>query len=164
MVKAYLGIGSNLGNRRAHLAQARAQLAQTAGITLLRSSPLYTTDPVGGPADQGAYLNGVLEVETTLSPEALLQRCQALELAAGRTRDVRNAPRTLDIDLLLYGEICRDDPQLTLPHPRLHERLFVLAPLYDLAMELRHPRLGVSCRLLRDQLPAHGVALTLKEW
>jgi len=164
MAKAYLGIGSNLGDRRAHLEQAREHLAGAAGVTLLRSSPLYATAPVGGPANQGEYLNGVLEIDTTLSPEALLQLCQALELDAGRTRDVRHGPRTLDIDLLFYDEICRDDPRLTLPHPRLHERLFVLAPLCDLARHLRHPRLGVSCEQLRHQLTAHGVAQILKEW
>jgi len=164
MVTAYLGVGSNLGDRRAFLKAARDALAQAPGVETLRSSPLYATAPVGGPAGQGDYLNAVFEIQTRLSPEALLALCQDLEQKAGRTREVRDGPRTLDIDLLLYGDTCRSDPRLTLPHPRLHQRLFVLAPLCDLAAQRRHPRLGQSLQQLRARLPAGGVTLVDKDW
>ena len=127
----YVGLGANLGEREATLRQALAALGQYPGTRVLRVSPLYGSAPVdaGGPD----YLNAVAEVATTLTPEALLQALQAIEQAAGRERPYRNAPRTLDLDLLLYGEERLDGAELTLPHPRMGERAFVLLPLAELA-------------------------------
>jgi len=132
--RAFLGLGSNLGDRRAALRQAVAALREGGDITAV--SPLYETEPVGGPEDQGAFLNIVVELATADSPRQLLIRCQALEEAAHRVRTVRFGPRTLDADVLLVGDLVVDEPDLVVPHPRLWERRFVLAPLADLAPDL----------------------------
>ena len=129
-VRAFLALGSNLGDRRAHLRTAVESLEGVVAV-----SGVYETDPVGGPA-QGPYLNCVVELETTLEAEDLLDLCQSLERAAQRRRSVRWGPRTLDVDVLLYGEAVIDTPRLTVPHPRMWERRFVLEPLADLAPEL----------------------------
>ena len=135
--RAFVGLGSNLGDRRAFLAAAVDGLRR--GGDVLAVSPLYETEPVGGPAGQGAYLNAVVELFTRDTPRGLLGRCHALEEAAGRVRAERWGPRTLDADLL-YVEGCEvDEPDLTVPHPRLWERRFVLAPLADLAPDLVPP-------------------------
>ncbi len=127
---AYLGIGSNLGDRLGYLLTALEGLAALG--TRLDVSPVYETEPVGGPRDQGAYLNLVARLETALGPRALLVAAQALEAGAGRVRTVRFGPRTLDVDLLLLDDLRIDEPDLVVPHPRLGERAFVLAPLEDL--------------------------------
>lgn len=130
-VTAYIGIGGNLGDARATVERALQALAtQLPGSQGLRASSLYRSAPVdaGGPD----YVNAVAELQTTLSPRALLHALQALEQAEGRERPYRNAPRTLDLDLLCYGSVRLDSPGLTLPHPRLHERAFVLLPLAEL--------------------------------
>ena len=132
--RAFLGLGSNLGDRRAALRQAVARLTEGGDVTAV--SPLYETDPVGGPEDQGAFLNIVVELTTADSPRQLLIRCQALEEAAHRVRTVRFGPRTLDADVLLVGDLVVDEPDLVVPHPRMWERRFVLAPLADLAPDL----------------------------
>jgi len=132
--RAFIGLGSNLGDRRAALRQGVAQLEE--GGDVVAVSPLYETEPVGGPQDQGAFLNVVVELVTPDSPHQLLARCQALEAAAHRVRTVRFGPRTLDADVLLVGDLVVDEPDLTVPHPRMWERRFVLAPLADLAPEL----------------------------
>jgi 2-amino-4-hydroxy-6-hydroxymethyldihydropteridine diphosphokinase len=142
-VRAYIGLGSNLGDRAAHLDRALAALAATPGVALQKTSALYETEPLGPPG-QGAYLNAVAAIQTSLEPRALLQRLLAIESEAGRARGPeRNAPRTLDLDLLLYGESRIEEPGLEVPHPRLHERPFVLEPLRDVAPDLVHPVLGV---------------------
>lgn len=133
-LRAFLGLGSNLGDRRAHLLAAVAALRKASDVIAI--SPLYETEPVGGPAGQQPYLNLVVELRTTDSPRALLERCQALERAAKRVRTVRHGPRTLDADVLLVGDQLVDEPDLQVPHPRMWERRFVLAPLADLAPEL----------------------------
>lgn len=127
---AYVGLGANLGEREAALRQALAALGQCPGTRVLRVSPLYGSAPVdaGGPD----YLNAVAEVATTIAPEALLQALQAIEQSAGRERPYRNAPRTLDLDILWFGDQMIDTPLLTVPHPRMAERAFVLRPLADL--------------------------------
>ena len=131
MTRAFLGLGSNLGDRVANL-----RVAVAAAPDVVAVSPVYETDPVGGPDDQGAYLNLVLELDSTLDARGLLAECRRLEAAAGRVREVRWGPRTLDVDVLwVDGETVRD-PDLEVPHPRLRERRFVLAPLGDLAPEL----------------------------
>lgn len=131
MTRAFLGLGSNLGDRIAHLRAAVAGLRDVAAV-----SSVYETAPVGGPDDQGPYLNLVVELDTPLDPWGLLAVCQQAEAAAGREREVRWGPRTLDVDVLwIDGEIV-DEPDLQVPHPRMWERRFVLAPLAELAPEL----------------------------
>ncbi len=126
-MRAYLGLGSNLGDRRATLRAAVAALPDVAAV-----SPVYETDPVGGPPGQSPYLNLVVALDTDLSPRALLELGRALEAAAGRVRTEPNGPRTLDVDVLLVGDLRVDEPDLIVPHPRMWERRFVLAPLADL--------------------------------
>ena len=131
MTRAFLALGSNLGDRRAHLRAAVAGLPDVVAV-----SPVYETEPVGGPADQGAYLNVVVELDTELSPRQLLVLGQRLEKAAGRVRSERWGPRTLDVDVLLVGDQRVGEPDLQVPHPRMWERAFVLVPLADLAPDL----------------------------
>jgi 2-amino-4-hydroxy-6-hydroxymethyldihydropteridine diphosphokinase len=152
-VGAYVGLGSNLGDREELLAFAVGLLRASAGIGSLALSPIYETEPVGGPA-QGPYLNAVAALRTELPPRALLERLLAIEELAGRERGaVRNEPRRLDLDLLLYAEQVIDEPGLVVPHPRLHERAFALVPLRDLAPELVHPVLGETIVRLAGRLP-----------
>ena len=127
-MRAYLGLGSNLGDRRAQLRAAVAALPDVVAV-----SPVYETDPVGGPPGQGPYLNLVVVLETDRSPRQLLDLAHSLEDAAGRVRKERDGPRTLDVDVLLVGDLCVDEPDLVVPHPRMWQRRFVLAPLADLA-------------------------------
>ena len=134
-MRAYLGLGSNLGDRRAHLRTAVAALPDVVAV-----SPVYETDPVGGPPGQGPYLNLVVALETDRSPRDLLDLAHSLEDAAGRVRKERDGPRTLDVDVLLVGDLCVDEPDLVVPHPRMWQRRFVLAPLADLA--IGHVRLA----------------------
>jgi 2-amino-4-hydroxy-6-hydroxymethyldihydropteridine diphosphokinase len=130
-MRALLGLGSNLGDRRANLAAAIASLDGVTGV-----SPLYETDPMGGPGGQGAYLNLVVAIDTNLSPRQLLGVCHRLEAAANRVRLERWGPRTLDVDILWIDGVTVDEPDLQVPHPRLFERRFVLAPLIDVAPDL----------------------------
>jgi 2-amino-4-hydroxy-6-hydroxymethyldihydropteridine diphosphokinase len=132
--RAFIGLGSNLGARRAALRQAVTQLEARGDVVAV--SPLYETAPVGGPEDQGAFLNLVVELATADTPPQLLRRCQELEVAAHRVRTVRFGPRTLDADVLLVADLVVDQPDLTVPHPRMWERRFVLQPLADLAPDL----------------------------
>ncbi len=148
-VMAYLGLGSNLGDRRGHLERALAALGREDGVRVLRISPLYETAPVGGPAGQGPYLNAVAEVETDLGPRELLATLLGIEQSLGRVRQERDGPRTIDLDLLFHGDRVLDEPDLVVPHPRLHQRLFVLRPLADLAPGLLHP---VERRTVADLL------------
>src|SRR5262245_8554658 len=156
MTRAYVGLGSNLGDREALLDGALAGLAATPGVTLAAVSRIYETEPVGTP--QVAYLNTVAALDTTLDAHARLARLAELERAAGRRRSgERNAARTLDLDLLLFGDARLDEPALVVPHPRLHERAFVLAPLAELAPELVHPVLGVRMGELARRAGRVGV-------
>jgi 2-amino-4-hydroxy-6-hydroxymethyldihydropteridine diphosphokinase len=134
VARAFLGLGSNLGDRVRFLREAVASLASLDEVVAV--SPVYETDPVGGPAGQGAYLNLVVELDTTRSARDLLAVCHRLESAAGRTRDVRWGARTLDVDVLWLEGVVVDEPDLVVPHPRMAERRFVLAPLADLAPDL----------------------------
>jgi 2-amino-4-hydroxy-6-hydroxymethyldihydropteridine diphosphokinase len=139
----FVSLGSNLGDREGALRRALAALGDTPGIALVAVSACYETDPVG-PPPQGPYLNAAAGLRTTLSPRALLARLLAIEAEAGRVRGPeRNTARTLDLDLLLFGALCLDEPGLSVPHPRLHERAFVLEPLSEIAGEVSHPSLGI---------------------
>jgi len=130
-VRAFLGLGSNLGDRWQNLREAVAALPDVVAV-----SPVYETSPVGGPEGQGPYLNVVVELSTELTPRELLEVAQSLEAAAARERTQRWGPRTLDVDVLLVDDLAVDEPDLVVPHPRMWERRFVLAPLADLAPEL----------------------------
>ena len=164
MTVAFLALGSNLGDREGHLNMARTELAAHSQIRLDTSSSLFATAAVGGPANQPDYLNAVLRIETSLTPSALLAVCLEIENRAGRERDVRWGARTLDIDLLCYGELVLNEPGLELPHPRLHERRFVLEPLCELAPDWRHPVRGVTFATLLEKIPTDGVRRLQKLW
>lgn len=132
MPRAYLALGSNLGDRHAHLALARDRLARLPGTVLLGASPIDETAPLGG-LDQPLYLNQMVALETSLAPRALLAACQEIEAQAGRRRRERWASRTLDLDVVRYGDVVMDEPGLTLPHPALGQRPFWQAELDALA-------------------------------
>lgn len=140
--RAYIGIGSNLDDPIRQVRRAFQALESILATCCVARSPLYRTTPLGGPPDQLDYINAVVALDTGLTPGQLLTVLQALELAHGRTRTVRWGPRTLDLDLLLYDQLISDDPWLTLPHPRLHERPFVMQPLFDIAPTLMIPGRG----------------------
>ena len=144
-----VGLGSNLGDRTAHLAHARAGLARL--LTDPRFSPVSETAPVGVPDDQPPYLNAVAVGRSAATPRDLLAALLAIERERGRERPYRNAPRTLDLDLLFVGDLVIREPDLVLPHPRMECRLFVLEPLAALAPEWRHP---VSHRTVAEMLQA----------
>lgn len=133
-MRAFLGLGANLGDRWGQLRSAVLGLPDLVAV-----SPVYETEPVGGPPGQPPYLNVVVELDTERSPRELLELAQRLEAEAGRERTVRHGPRTLDVDVLLVDELQVDEPDLVVPHPRMWERRFVLAPLADLAPEVVPP-------------------------
>lgn len=132
---ACLGLGSNVGDRLATLQRAVDRLAAGDAVTVLRSSRVYETTPVGGPMGQPDYLNAVIEVDTGLGAHELLDAVNAVEDDLGRIREERWGPRTIDIDVLTFGDERIDDERLTVPHPRMHERMFVLAPLLELVAD-----------------------------
>jgi 3-oxoacyl-[acyl-carrier protein] reductase len=161
MTTAYLALGSNLGDRGDYLERALTALRQSEGVEVMRVSPLYETRPVGGPPGQGPYLNAVAELRTERTADNLLNLLLTIESGLGRVRLERDGPRTIDLDLLLFGDLIHTDARLTVPHPRLHERLFVLQPLAQLAPGLLHPTLKRSVAdLLADLqgLRLHGSA------
>jgi 2-amino-4-hydroxy-6-hydroxymethyldihydropteridine diphosphokinase len=147
--RVYLSLGSNIGEREQMLAAAIGAL-NAAGVRVLRASPLYETEPVEAPA-QRWFLNQVVEAETTLFPKQLLARTSRIERELGRQRLVAKGPRTIDIDILFYGDTRVNTPELTIPHPRFSERRFVLAPMADLAPDFRDP---VTRRTVRELLEA----------
>ncbi|AQS57909.1 2-amino-4-hydroxy-6-hydroxymethyldihydropteridine diphosphokinase [Desulforamulus ferrireducens] len=157
MTRAYIGLGSNLGNREENLCQALQRLTAHPGIQACRCASLYETAPWGN-TQQDWFLNTVAEVETTLTPGELLQVLQEIEKALGRTRTVKWGPRTLDLDILLYGEEKIDLPDLQIPHPRLTERAFVLAPLAELQPDMTLPQ-GSIQDLLAQVLPEQEIRL-----
>lgn len=150
MSLAYIGLGANLGDRAVTLAAAISRLGILGEV--LAVSSLYETAPVGY-LDQPPFLNAVAAVETSLTPAQMVQWLLAIEQTFGRKRTFRNAPRTLDLDLLLLGDAIQDTDTVQVPHPRLVERAFVLVPLAEIAPELRHPVLGESMRELLSRLP-----------
>jgi len=163
--RAFLGFGGNLGKPLNTFRRARQQLAEHPQVEIISSSPLYQTPPVGGPKGQADYLNAVIEILTGLSALDLLQLCRQIENRSGRVRDLHWGPRTLDIDLLLVDDLVMDVPLLTLPHPRLQQRHFVLLPLNDLAPRLNHPVLNKTIGHLLNTLPkAVGISRLNETW
>jgi 2-amino-4-hydroxy-6-hydroxymethyldihydropteridine diphosphokinase len=160
-VKAYLALGSNLGFRLGHLQAAAMALDTHQQITITGYSRIYETAPVGGPAGQGAFLNAVLEIRTSLSARGLLEFMLSIEDSRGRQRKVHWGPRTLDLDLLLYGAEVISEPGLTVPHPHLAERNFVLIPLCDLVPNLIIPDHTQPVKELRIQSGDEGIEPTL---
>ncbi|WP_030897651.1 MULTISPECIES: 2-amino-4-hydroxy-6-hydroxymethyldihydropteridine diphosphokinase [unclassified Streptomyces] len=156
--RAVVALGSNLGNRLENLQGAIDALEDTPGVRIKGVSPVYETDPWGvEPGSQPAYFNAVVVLKTTLPPSSLLERAHAVEEAFHRVRDEHWGPRTLDVDIVSYADLVSDDPQLTLPHPRAHERAFVLAPWHDLDPDAQLPGHGPVAGLL-DAVTREGVA------
>ena len=149
MTRAYVGLGANLGPREETLLRAVDLLAATDEVDVVAISQLRETEPVGV-VDQPPFLNGVVAIDTTLTPRALLDLLLEIERSLGRVRSELWGPRTVDLDLLLYGDEVVDQPGLTVPHPRLHERRFVLEPLAELAPSLTVPGRGTVADLLDD--------------
>lgn len=146
VARSFLGFGANEGDPARQIESALRELPER-GVPVLRVSSFYRTEPVGGPP-QSWYVNAVAEIEFGGEPFTLLRICQSIESLHGRERGERNAPRTLDIDILLLGDRILDSPELVIPHPRFRERLFVLVPLAEIAPEVRDPVSGLTMREL----------------
>lgn len=157
-MKVVLALGSNLGSRFQTLQGAVDSLFDAPGLEFVAVSPVYETDPVGGPEGQKPYLNAIVIAESSLDPSTLLDRAQSVENAFGRVREERWGARTLDVDLLVVGDTVSDDPVLTLPHPRAHERAFVLVPWAQADPSGEIPGHGTVTSLLAA-LDQHGVWL-----
>jgi len=151
-VQVFVGLGSNLGDRLEYLRAAVARLDADPAIRVTACSPVYESAPLGPVRAQPAFLNAVCALATALAPRTLLDRLLAVEAALGRVRGVPQGPRTVDLDLLLYGEAVVDEPGLCVPHPQLGKRAFVLAPLLDLAPTLAHPLTGEPLAAARARL------------
>jgi len=157
---AYVGMGSNLDGPQRQVTQAFSELDAIPRTRLVKRSSLYRSEPIGHAA-QPEFVNAVAAIDTSLAPEGLLGELQAIEARHGRRRGLPNAPRTLDLDLLLYEDRVVASPRLTLPHPRMHERAFVLRPLADLAPDWEHPALHQTVQeLLADLDDEHEVQMT----
>jgi 2-amino-4-hydroxy-6-hydroxymethyldihydropteridine diphosphokinase len=154
---AYIAVGANLGDRRAQCARAVAALGGMPGIRVTRLSAWRETAPVG-PVPQGAFVNGVVEVATTLAPRALLEACLAVERAMGRQRGQRWGPRVIDLDVLLYGDRVVNEPGLAVPHPEMTGRRFVLEPLAEIAPDAVHPTTGLTAAALLERLAEERTA------
>jgi len=158
--QAYIGLGSNLGNRVQNLETALVHISQHKLVSIKKVSPVYESNPIGGPA-QGNFLNACLEISTSLSPVLLLETILAIENVMGRVRNVRWGPRNIDIDLLIYGNIVMDTPMLILPHPRLTEREFVIVPLSDIGYDTIVPGKCTTVGAIKETF---GPVSTLKHY
>ena len=150
----YLALGTNLGDREANLSRARNLLSDK--VNIINASPIYITPPWGY-EDQPDFLNQVLEVHTKLTPRSLLRFLQKIETKMGRLKTFRNGPRLIDIDILFYGQRVIKGSKLRIPHPRLHERAFVLVPLKDIAPDFIHPILRLTVETMLSKLDVKGV-------
>ncbi|WP_456272798.1 2-amino-4-hydroxy-6-hydroxymethyldihydropteridine diphosphokinase [Bacillus sp. AK031] len=156
---AYLSLGSNVGNRENYLKEAIKLLNHHHDIEVMKVSSIYETEPVGF-TEQGEFLNLVLEITTSLSAEKLLRQCLQVEKDLGREREFRWGPRIIDLDILLYNQENIETEKLIVPHPRMHERAFVLVPLAELSQTIKHPKLDTSMSALLDEIPdKEGVRL-----
>jgi len=155
-----IALGSNLGDRLENLRVAIEELSNIDGLDIDDVSKLYETAPVGGPDQQGPYLNAALTATTTIGAAELLAQLHRVEAIRERERTIHWGPRTLDLDLLIYGDLVSDDPALEVPHPRQHQRRFVLVPVCDVAPDLVHPVLGRTMRDLLADLPVEPGDLT----
>lgn len=147
----YIGFGSNIGDRLAHIRNAMHALAETEGITLQKISSVYQTDPVGYET-QAQFLNGVAAIETHLPPLSLLCTLKNIEASVGRQHRIRWGPREIDLDILMYGDLCFQTEKLVIPHPEMHLRRFVLAPLAEIAPDFVHPVLKETIQILLERL------------
>ncbi len=153
MSRVFIGIGSNQGDRLQAISMAVRALGAVRDVRIVQMATVIETDPIGPP--QGRYLNTAVELETTRAPDELLAACKAIERSLGRTPSPQRwTPRVIDLDLLLYGAQVIDEPELRVPHPRLHERAFVLEPLAQLAPDVIHPVLRQPISALRDSVAA----------
>ncbi len=159
---AYIGIGSNLGDRLGNCRRAIEAISSDERNQIMRCSPFYHTEPVGE-KEQNWFFNGALAVETSLGPRKLLDFLLAVEERMGRVRGERWGPRVIDLDILFYGQEVIQEPGLQIPHPRLHIRRFVLAPLQDIAPHFRHPLLGKTISQILAELKEEGKVLPLSE-
>lgn len=155
-VAAYIALGSNLGDRLRSMQEAVRHLSAAEGIRISGMASLYETDPLATPTWQPPFLNSVARAETALSPEVLMAELLQIETRMGRTRESHLAPRVIDLDLLFYGDFVVDTAALTIPHPRLHERRFVLEPLAEVNPGLVHPVLGRTMTELNAQLKSES--------
>jgi len=157
MTRVYISVGSNLGDRFFYLSKARQLMLQQPGVRLVRVSPCFETEPEDTPEPQPLFLNSVWELDTDLTPQELRSLLQGLETRLGRERPYPNAPRTLDLDILIFGDLTIQEENLTIPHPRLRDRLFVLKPLAVLAPKWKDPETGAAVdRLLEVLLEGHS--------
>ncbi len=159
MINAFIGIGTNLGDRKKHIAEALERLERRTDIKVIKSSSLYVTEPIGY-VGQDWFLNCVVEVMTSMPPRELLSHCLSIEEQMGRTRTMQWGPRIIDLDILLYDDTVIEDDELTVPHPNMDKRRFVLVPIVEIAPDVIHPKLNKTVTdLLKNLKDAHKVDL-----